>query len=57
MEGRTLREALAAVEAEILADLAARLPSTYAIAARLGISQPSVVRKLRRHGLKIVPRD
>ncbi|MHA3025952.1 sigma-54 interaction domain-containing protein [Chromohalobacter israelensis] len=57
VEGRTLREALAAVEAEILADLAARLPSTYAIAARLGISQPSVVRKLRRHGLKVATRE
>ncbi|WP_256380001.1 hypothetical protein [Halomonas chromatireducens] len=30
-----------------------QLSSTYAMAGRLGISQPSVVRKLQRHGLRI----
>ncbi len=49
----TLPDFLARVEREVLAGLCRRLPSTYAIAERLGISQPSVVRKLRRHGLSI----
>jgi TyrR family helix-turn-helix protein/PAS domain S-box-containing protein len=49
----TLPGYLARVEREVLADLCQCLPSTYAIAKRLGISQPSVVRKLRRHGLAI----
>ncbi|WP_290783635.1 sigma 54-interacting transcriptional regulator [Halomonas sp.] len=49
----TLRDYLGRVERGVLDDLCQRLPSTYAIAERLGISQPSVVRKLRRHGLAI----
>ncbi len=52
-EGQTLREALDVAERGILAGLCRELPSTYALAARLGISQPSVVRKLRKHGLRI----
>ncbi|MDR5867873.1 sigma-54 interaction domain-containing protein [Halomonas koreensis] len=52
-DGETLRSALARIEREILAALCGELPSTYAIAERLGISQPSVVRKLRQHGLRI----
>jgi PAS domain S-box-containing protein/TyrR family helix-turn-helix protein len=44
---------LARVEHEVLQSLCRSLPSTYAIAERLGISQPSVVRKLKRHGLRI----
>ncbi|MBA2777539.1 sigma-54 interaction domain-containing protein [Billgrantia kenyensis] len=44
---------LARVECEVLAALCQELPSTYAIAERLWISQPSVVRKLKRHGLRI----
>jgi PAS domain S-box-containing protein len=44
---------LARAECEVLAALCQELPSTYAIAERLRISQPSVVRKLRKHGLKI----
>ncbi|MDW5376533.1 sigma 54-interacting transcriptional regulator [Halomonas sp. HP20-15] len=52
-EGQTLRQALDATERGILATLCAELPSTYTLAARLGISQPSVVRKLRKHGLRI----
>ena len=45
--------ALARTERDILAELCREANSTYAIAERLGISQPSVVRKLRRHGLRI----
>ncbi|MCD6009869.1 sigma-54 interaction domain-containing protein [Halomonas sp. IOP_31] len=52
-EGQTLRQALDATERGILATLCGELPSTYALATRLGISQPSVVRKLRKHGLRI----
>ncbi|MBH8581532.1 sigma-54 interaction domain-containing protein [Bisbaumannia pacifica] len=48
-----LKAGLARIEREILAELCAQLPSTYAMAKRLGISQPSVVRKLQRHGLRI----
>ncbi|MCC5882802.1 MAG: sigma 54-interacting transcriptional regulator [Halomonas sp.] len=44
---------LARAEREVLLGLCQSLSSTYAIAERLGISQPSVVRKLRRHGLRI----
>ncbi|ATJ84345.1 sigma-54 interaction domain-containing protein [Halomonas beimenensis] len=51
--GESLKAALARTEREILAGLCGELPSTYAIADRLGISQPSVVRKLRQHGLRI----
>lgn len=53
-ERETLREAMARIERDILARLCQQLPSTYAIADRLGISQPSVVRKLNKYGLKIV---
>ncbi|OBX38128.1 Nif-specific regulatory protein [Halomonas elongata] len=52
-EGETLQSALARTERDILAELCREANSTYAIAERLGISQPSVVRKLRRHGLRI----
>jgi len=43
----TLKEGLARIEAQWLREMAAELPSTYAIAKRAGISQPSVVRKLK----------
>jgi len=49
-----LKDALARAERAILAELCHRLPSTYAIAERLAISQPSVVRKLKQHGLRIL---
>lgn len=49
----SLPDYLGRMEREVLDGLCRHLPSTYAIAARLGISQPSVVRKLRRHGLFI----
>ncbi|MDH2297254.1 sigma 54-interacting transcriptional regulator [Cobetia sp. 29-18-1] len=43
----TLKVGLARIEAQWLREMAAELPSTYAIAKRAGISQPSVVRKLK----------
>lgn len=49
----TLKAYLARAERTVLAEMCATLPSTYAVAERLGISQPSVVRKLKRHGLRI----
>lgn len=52
-EGQTLKQILDAHERTILAELCGHQRSTYAIAKRLGISQPSVVRKLRKHGLAI----
>ncbi|MDR5907389.1 sigma-54 interaction domain-containing protein [Franzmannia qiaohouensis] len=52
-EGQTLKQAMAAMERDILASLCRDHPSTYAMARRLGISQPSVVRKLSKHGLTI----
>ncbi|MDR5903203.1 sigma-54 interaction domain-containing protein [Halomonas icarae] len=52
-ENESLASALARTERDILAGLCGELDSTYAIARRLGISQPSVVRKLRKHGLRI----
>ncbi|SDK73506.1 PAS domain S-box-containing protein/TyrR family helix-turn-helix domain-containing protein [Franzmannia pantelleriensis] len=52
-EGQTLKQALSAVEHDILASLCRHYSSTYAMARRLGISQPSVVRKLQKHGLTI----
>ncbi len=52
-DGETLKGYLARAERQVLADLCDNLPTTYAMAERLGISQPSVVRKLKRYGLKI----
>ncbi|MGR2737122.1 sigma-54 interaction domain-containing protein [Billgrantia sp. Q4P2] len=52
-EHEGLSDYLARAEYAVLQVLCRTLPSTYAIAKRLGISQPSVVRKLKRHGLKI----
>lgn len=56
-EQEGLKSALERAEREILAQCCATLPSTYAIAERLRISQPSVVRKLKQHGLKIIRHD
>lgn len=50
----TLKQYLARLERETLEQLSRTLPSTYAIAARLGISQSSVVRRLQRYGIKVV---
>jgi len=52
-ENEGLPAYLARAEREVLQALCRSLPSTYAIAERLRISQPSVVRKLKRHGLRI----
>ncbi|CAN0573232.1 unnamed protein product, partial [Ectocarpus sp. 12 AP-2014] len=49
----TLKQYLARLECETLAELSKALPSTYAIAERLGISQSSVVRRLQRYGIKV----
>ncbi|XKH59104.1 sigma 54-interacting transcriptional regulator [Halomonas sediminis] len=49
----TLKEYLARLERETLEELSKTLPSTYAIAERLGISQSSVVRRLQRYCLKV----
>ncbi|WP_227367771.1 sigma-54 interaction domain-containing protein [Halomonas sp. M20] len=54
-EEQTLKQALDAYECEILSTLCPQVTSTYALAKRLGISQPSAVRKLRKHGLRIGP--
>jgi PAS domain S-box-containing protein len=51
--GQGLKAAMEAHERRILEALAATHRTTYALAARLGISQPSVVRKLKRHRLRI----
>ncbi|SHE40561.1 PAS domain S-box-containing protein/TyrR family helix-turn-helix domain-containing protein [Modicisalibacter ilicicola DSM 19980] len=52
-EGQTLKQALEVHERQILESLSRQATSTYGLAERLGISQPSVVRKLRKHGLRI----
>lgn len=49
----TLKQYLARLERETLEELCNTLPSTYAIAKRLGISQSSVVRRLQRYGIKV----
>lgn len=49
--GSPLAEAVAAVERQCLLWARTQADSTHAMAAVLGISQASVVRKLRRHGL------
>ncbi|WP_148255000.1 sigma-54 interaction domain-containing protein [Aidingimonas lacisalsi] len=54
--GKTLRQAMQAYERGILARLCDRVPSTYAMAETLGISQPSVVRKLAKYGLSVSQR-
>ncbi|MCL6633410.1 MAG: sigma 54-interacting transcriptional regulator [Alicyclobacillus herbarius] len=48
---QTLKEMLEAYEQRILRHASSTYPSTYAIAKALGISQSSVVRKLRRYGI------
>jgi len=48
---RPLTEELAAKEKEILKHAMKRCRTTREIAAELGVSQPTVVRKMKRHGL------
>lgn len=50
----TLKQYLARLERETLEELCNILPSTYAIARRLGISQSSVVRRLQRYGITVI---
>ncbi|MCE8031850.1 sigma 54-interacting transcriptional regulator [Halomonas sp. MCCC 1A11057] len=52
-QGEGLNDYLARAERSVLEEMCRTLASTYAIAERLGVSQPSVVRKLKRHGLRI----
>lgn len=47
----SLRHAVESYEAKLLADALAQWKTTYAIAHALDISQPTVVRKLKRYGL------
>ncbi|MGM0856499.1 MAG: sigma-54 interaction domain-containing protein [Pseudomonadota bacterium] len=49
----SLKQYLERLEREALLQLSTTLPSTYAIAERLGISQSSVVRRLQRYGIKV----
>jgi TyrR family helix-turn-helix protein/PAS domain S-box-containing protein len=49
----TLKQYLARLERQTFEELSATLPSTYAIAERLGISQSSVVRRLQRYGITV----
>lgn len=48
----TLKKQMAAFEREIFTRAASHLSSTYAIARELEVSQPTVVRKLKRYGLR-----
>ncbi len=48
-----LEEELAAVEREILLRAAARCRTTRQMAEYLGVSQPTVVRKMARHGVRL----
>ena len=48
----SLASQLATLEKQILQNARDRFGTTREIATRIGISQPSVVRKLRRHGIK-----
>ena len=53
----TLKQYLARLERETLEELCHTLPSTYAIAERLGISQSSVVRRLQQYSLNAPQRQ
>ncbi len=50
-EGRTLSEILDEVEKEVLLQAKKQCRTTMEIAKAIGISQPSVVRKLKHHGI------
>lgn len=51
VEGDSLKDMLERYESQVLAQLCETANSTYALAKRLNISQPSVVRKLRKYHL------
>lgn len=48
---KCLKETLASLEREILLEAYQRYKSTYKVARALGVSQPTVVRKLRKYAL------
>mgnify|MGYP000188677120 CR=1 FL=1 len=50
--GMTLTEAVDALERKMLAKLRPFCSGTREMAARLGVSQPTIVRKLKKHGIK-----
>ena len=52
-EGSSLADKIWTVENEILMQAAMKCPTTREAARFLGISQPSVVRKFQKHGIKI----
>ncbi len=52
--GETLPERLAALECELLVQAADQCRTTREAAQLLGVSQPTVVRKLKKHGISMV---
>ncbi|WP_255611714.1 sigma-54 interaction domain-containing protein [Marinobacterium arenosum] len=52
LQGATLPQALEAYEKQLLEEALERCDSTYQLADYLGISQPTVFRRLRKYGLK-----
>ena len=50
--GRSMKKRLEDVERRILAESLAECRSTYEVASRLGINQSSVVRKMKKYGLR-----
>ena len=53
--GQTLSQQVAAAEKQILVEAGRQCRTTREMARFLGISQPSVVRKLRRHDIPLLP--
>ena len=51
--GKPIKARIEEVERSILAESLAECRSTYQIAARLGINQSSVVRKMKKYGLRV----
>lgn len=52
LAGRSLTQAMDAYEKQLLEEALAHCESTYQLAEYLGLSQPTVFRRLRKHGLK-----
>ncbi|WP_286240468.1 sigma-54 interaction domain-containing protein [Neptuniibacter halophilus] len=52
LSGRSLNEALDAYEKQLLEEALKQCDTTYQLAESLGLSQPTVFRRLRKHGLK-----
>ena len=53
LTGKGLKEILEEVERQVLIKAAAKSQSTYELAERLQISQPSTVRKLQKYGVEL----